>query len=145
MSEPKKGWLERREFERVKDVLKIAYYPVTSDSDIASDDYKDTTIDKIKSGRFGSSFTQAFTEDISKGGLSIATAESLHEGQKIILDMFLPKILKPVKILAEVRHVEQSLKGSGTYKAGLKIVSISKSDLKRIENHIFTLKNGGLK
>jgi len=143
MTDPKKGWLERREYERIKDVLKIAYYPVSNETAAISEDYKDTTIEKLVSNRSANPFTQAFTDDISKGGLSITTGESLAEGQKIVLDLFLPKILKPVKILAEVRRIEHGIKGGSTYKAGLKIVSVSKSDLKRIENHIFTLKNGG--
>jgi c-di-GMP-binding flagellar brake protein YcgR len=138
----KKGWLERREFERVKDVLKIAYYPVDESTNKAleSDDYKDTTIEKIKSDRSKNNLIQAMTDDISKGGLSIITDEPLALNSKVIIDLFLPKISKPVKILTEVKNIEGSVKGSGSFKAGLKTLSMSKSDLSRVENYLISQK-----
>jgi hypothetical protein len=59
-------------------------------------------------------------------------------GQYLIIDLFLPRIARPVKILTEVRNLE---KEAGTYKAGLKTISISKSDLKRIEEHLIEVKH----
>jgi len=140
--EMQKGYLYKRQYERVPDVLKIVYYPVYESASkvLNSDDYKDTTIEKLKSKNGASSFIQAMTEDISKGGMSIATDVPLSIGMHIIIDLFLPRVSKPVKILAEVRNVEKSIKSSSSYKAGLKIISISKSDLKRIEARIMELK-----
>lgn len=143
--EMQKGWLYKRQYERVPDVLKVLYYPIKDSvaSILNSEDYKDTTIEKITKTGGASSFIQAMTEDISKGGLSIVTEEPLSIGQYIIIDLFLPRVANPVKILAEVRNIEKSIKSSSSYKAGLKIISISKSDLKRIESRIMELK--GLK
>jgi c-di-GMP-binding flagellar brake protein YcgR len=140
--EMQKGWLYKRQYERVPDVLKVLYYPVkdSAASILNSEDYKDTTIEKITKTGGASSFIQAMTEDISKGGMSIVTEEPLSIGQHIIIDLFLPRIANPVKILAEVRNIEKSIKSSSSYKAGLKIISISKSDLKRIESRIMELK-----
>jgi c-di-GMP-binding flagellar brake protein YcgR len=138
----KKGWLEKREYERVKDVLKIMYCPVDSDTAEVSDDYRDTTVEKIIQDKKTSQYVQAMTEDISKGGLSIVTDENMESGQKIIIDMFLPQMSKPVKILCEVRHVDPTSKGSTTHRAGLKIVSMSKTDIKRLETHIMGLRFG---
>jgi len=139
--EMKKGWLYKRQYERVPDVLKVLYYPIKESKQVLnSDDYKDTTIEKITKTGGASSFIQAMTEDISKGGLSIVSETPLAIGQHIIIDLFLPRLANPVKILAEVRNIEKNIKGSSSYKAGLKIISISKSDLKRIELRIMEIK-----
>lgn len=133
-----KGWLEKREFERVRDVVKVLYYPMKKGSEVAStEEYRDTTIEKIQQDITASSYIQAMTDDISKGGMSISVTSPLEIGQHVVIDLFLPKISKPVKILTEVRNLE---KEGGTYKAGLKTVSISKSDLKRIEEHLSEMK-----
>ncbi len=143
--EMQKGWLYKRQYERVPDVLKILYYPVKGpvSSVLNSEDYKDTTIEKITKAGGASSFIQAMTEDISKGGMSIVTDNPLPIGQHIIIDLFLPRASNPIKILAEVRNIEKAIKGSTSYKAGLKIISISKSDLKRIEARIMEIKGLG--
>ncbi|MCE5300667.1 MAG: PilZ domain-containing protein [Spirochaetia bacterium] len=142
MSEAQKGWLEQRSSERLSDVLKVVYYPVDGNAAqaVSSEDYKDTTIEKIQEDRSRHSYIQAMTDDVSKGGMSIMTSTPMSIGQMLVIDLFLPKLNKPVKLLAEVRNVERNIKGANTFKAGLKIVSMSKSDLKRVENHIMELK-----
>jgi Tfp pilus assembly protein PilZ len=80
------------------------------------------------------------TEDISKGGLSIITDKPLAMGQLVIIDLYLPEMPSPVKLLSEVRNIDTHVKGAATYKAGVKILSVSKSDLKKIENRIYELK-----
>ena len=99
MGTSEKGWLEQRQYERVQDVLKIVYYPLIGTAeDIAdSEDYKDTTLDKLKGDRTRHSYIQAMTDDISKGGLSILTDKPLGIKQLVIVDLFLPKISKPIK------------------------------------------------
>ncbi len=138
-----KGWLEKqRQFERVQDVLKISFYPIEGSADqaTATDDYKDTTIEKLTATRSRNSYLNAMTDDISKGGMSIITDKPLALKQLVVIDLFLPRIAKPVKLLAEVRNVETVVKGAASYKSGVKILSVSKSDLKRIENHITEMK-----
>ena len=137
-----KGWLEKqRQYERVRDVLKIVYYPIEGPSEqiMAQEDYKDTTIEKLEQDKTKHSYINAMTDDISQGGMAILTDKPLAIKQLVVIDLFLPKISKPVKLLAEVRNVE-NVKGASSFKAGVKIVSVSKSDLKRIENHIMGLK-----
>ncbi len=138
-----KGWLEKqRQHERVQDVLKISYYPVEGSAEqaVSADDYKDTTLEKLSNDKTAHSFINAMTDDISKGGLSIITDKPLALGQLVIIDLFLPKVSRPVKLLAEVRNVDSQVKGAASFKAGVRILSVSKSDLKRIENHILELK-----
>jgi len=133
-----KGWLEQRASERISNILKVVYYPMKKDSAVAStEEYKNTTIEKIQADFTASSYVQAMTEDISKGGLSITTHDPLEIGQNVIIDLFLPKLSRPVKILTEVRNLE---KIGSTYKAGLKTISISKSDLQRIELYLNDIK-----
>jgi|ERR1035437_1485718 c-di-GMP-binding flagellar brake protein YcgR len=138
-----KGWLEKqRQFERVQDILKISFSPIegTAEQIMATDDYKDTTVEKLANTKSGNSYINAMTDDISKGGMSILTNKPLALKQLVVIDLFLPKISKPIKLLAEVRNVDSAIKGAASYKAGVRILSMSKSDLKRIENHILSLK-----
>lgn len=138
-----KGWLEKqRQFERVQDILKISYYPIegTAEQITATEDYKDTTVEKMASIKSKNSYINAMTDDISKGGMSILTDKPLALKQLVVIDLFLPRISKPIKLLAEVRNVDAAIKGAASYKAGVRILSMSKSDLKRIENHIISLK-----
>ncbi len=136
-----KGWLEKKHFSRVHDVLKVVYYPLigTADDIADSDDFRDTTLEKITDDKTKSSYIQTITEDISKDGLSIITEKPLSVSQLVIIDLFLPRISKPIKILTEVTGIE-SVKGAGSHRAALNILSISKSDLRRIEKHIMDLK-----
>jgi len=140
--ETQKGWLERRQYERVDDALKIFLYPIkeTASEVMNSADYKDTTPEKLISDKTKNPYVQSMTQDISQGGMSIITETPLAQGQLVIIDLYLPKIMKPVRLLAEVRHIDANIKGSTSNKAGVKILSINKSDLKRIENYIFELK-----
>jgi c-di-GMP-binding flagellar brake protein YcgR len=139
--ETQKGWLERRQFERVRDVLKVFLYPINQPAAevLNSDDYKDTTPEKLLKDKTKNPYIQSMTEDVSQGGMSILTEIQLNAGQLVIIDLYLPKILKPIKLLAEVRHVE-NVRGSTSNRAGVKILSVNKTDLKRIENYIFMLK-----
>ncbi len=140
-----KGWLEKREFERVKSVLKVIYYIIddkNKENIVQSSEYKDTTLNNLKTTS-KNPIINALTEDISKGGLAIITEKPLVIGQHIIIDLYLPKLSKPIKLLTEVRNIDSYVKGSGSYKAGLRILSISKSDLQRIENHILEIKKKG--
>lgn len=136
-----KGWLERREFERIKDILKVAFYEVNDENGKVSlsEDYKHTTLEKLAASGIGG-FVQAMTEDISAGGMSIISDVEISQGQKLIIDLFLPRFSKPLKILAEAKHVEKSIKGTASYRAGLKILSISQADLAKIEKRILELK-----
>lgn len=136
-----KGWLSKRKFERISDTLKVAFYPIESGSMlITSDDYKDTTIDKLVDPTKHTTLINAMTEDISQGGLSITSEKQMVKGQQLVIDLFFPKFNKPAKLLAEIRMVESNTPGS--YRYGLQILSISKSDLSRIEQHIMFKKNG---
>ncbi len=134
MTEMKKGWLERREYERVKDILKVAYYRTSEASPELSDDYKDTTVEKLQMVQ-GNRLITSMTDDVSRSGLAIITDEPLVQGDKLIIDLYIPQASSPVKLLAEVMRLD-GLKGNETKKAGLKIISISKNDLKRLESHI---------
>lgn len=138
-----KGWLEKqRKHERVQDILKIVFYPVegTAEQAVSSDDYKDTTVEALALRKSGIPVLNAMTDDISKGGLSIITDKPLAMAQLVVIDLYLPGISSPVKLLAEVRNIDTHVKGAATYKAGVRILSVSKSDLKKIENHIYELK-----
>ncbi|PKL90695.1 MAG: hypothetical protein CVV21_11715 [Candidatus Goldiibacteriota bacterium HGW-Goldbacteria-1] len=134
MTDIKRGWLERREYERVKDILKVSYYRTSEESPELSDDYRDTTVEKLQMVQ-GNRLITSMTDDVSRGGLAIITDEALVQGDKLIIDLYIPQASSPVKLLAEVMHLD-GLKGNDSKKAGLKIISISKNDLKRLESHL---------
>ena len=84
----------------------------------------------------GNRIISSMTDDVSRGGLAIITDENLTQGDKLIIDLYITHAASPVKLLAEVMRLEGLLKGNNSTKAGLKIISISKNDLKRLESHL---------
>jgi hypothetical protein len=55
-----KGWLEQRSTERISNTLKVVYYPLKKGSVVAAtEEYKDTTIEKIQADFTASSYIQA--------------------------------------------------------------------------------------
>ena len=144
MAQANVGRIEQREFERVIASLNIKYYVIDEEyaSKLSTDDaYKDSTLEKLQAADRVQSPMSGVTENISKGGLSLTSDEPLAEGQKVIVDMTLPNITRPMRALAVVvrsdsKHGRVLDKSISSYSAGLKILAINKDDMRRIENYM---------
>lgn len=144
VSEPSRGTIEQRKFERILATLQIKYYIVEkeyADKLMLDAAYKDSTLEKLKAMERPSTTLQGVTENISSGGLALITDQPVSLGTMVVCDITLPTLPRPLRALAEVirsdakdgKVIDRTL---STYKAGLKIISINRDDLKRIENYI---------
>ena len=143
-SEPRRGTIEKRQFERIVSQLQIKYYVV--DNAYAEQlkteaAYKDSSPEKLAAMQRPATALTGMTEDISKGGLSLVSETPLAVGTYVVCDITVPTLPRPLRALAEVvrsdskdgRVVDRT---QTVYKAGLKILAINKDDFTRIENYI---------
>lgn len=134
-----KAMLEQRRFERMKAGLQIKYRAVGPS--------EEATL--IKQGGYGApeafhantpeikDFNKVVTEDISVGGMKIATPAPLPEGTKLWLQLTIPEVPISVNAMATVRWTRQA----GTLcTSGLKFDSISKADLDKVERYLILQK-----
>ncbi len=102
-------WTNRREAERVD-----AEFEVTAESD--------------------HNFYLGFTENISEGGLFLATYQTHKLGDTLTLRFTLPGVERPIETVAEVRWARRLNPASDTPPGvGLRFVSLSEEDRRLIE------------
>ncbi len=131
--------LEQRRFERMKAGLQIKYRAVGPS--------EEATL--VKQGGYGApeafhantpeikDFNKVVTEDISVGGMKIATPAPLPEGTKLWVQLSIPDVPIAVNAMATVRWTRQA----GTLcTSGLKFDSISKADLDKVERYLILQK-----
>jgi len=134
-----KAMLEQRRFERMKAGLQIKYRAVGPS--------EEATL--IKQGGYGlpeafhantpeiKDFNKVVTEDISIGGMKIATPAPLPEGTKLWVQVSIPDVPIAVNAMATVRWT----RSAGTLcTSGLKFDSISKADLDKVERYLILQK-----
>ena len=142
--EAAKGTIEQRKFERITSTLQIKYYVVDKDyAEKLQEDaaYKDSTLEKLAKLDRPSTALTGVTDNISQGGLQLVSDQPMGLGTFVVCDISIPKLPRPMRALAEVvrtdskegRVIDRTI---STYRSGLKIISINKDDLKRIENYI---------
>jgi c-di-GMP-binding flagellar brake protein YcgR len=143
-SQPARGTIEQRQFERITSTLQIKYYIIENDyADKLQQDaaYKDTTLESLAKMDRPNTPLQGVTDNISTGGLALVTDTPISMGTKVVCDITMPNLPRPLRALAEVvrsdskegRVVDRTI---STYRSGLRIIAINKDDLKRIENYI---------
>ncbi|HXC63375.1 MAG TPA: PilZ domain-containing protein [bacterium] len=141
---PIRGTIEQRQFERIVSQLQIKYYVVDeayATQLLTEAAYKDTSLAQLAETKRPLTALSGMTENISQGGLSLVSEQPLAVGIKVVCDITMPNMPRPLRALAEVvrsdskdgRIVDRTV---SIYKAGLKILAINKDDLTRIENYI---------
>lgn len=81
-----------------------------------------------------SNFYTGFTNDISEGGLFVATHHVLPRGERMELEFSLPDDPTPLKVLGEVRWTrEYNPASDGAPGLGFQFVDLSADDRARIE------------
>jgi len=141
---PIRGTIEQRKFERIVSQLQIKFYVVDNayaeqlQTEAA---YKDTTLEKLAASSRPATMLSGVTENISQGGLALVSEQPLALGTKVVCDVTVPNLPRPLRVLAEVvrsdskdgRIVDRTM---SIYKSGLNIIAVNKDDLTRIENYI---------
>jgi hypothetical protein len=144
--EAKSGWMEKRQHERVLATLKVNYLMINPEETkklLKQERYRATTADHLPELSKNSPLYKAVTRDISICGLAMHTQHPLSKGSAVEVNMNLPNYPVTLKFLAEVRHVEKSVEmGRTIYSAGMRIMAISKEDVKRIEDYLIKQKQG---
>jgi uncharacterized protein (TIGR02266 family) len=80
-------------------------------------------------------FYQGLSENLSEGGLFIATHQTMPIGTKIALNFALPSVEEPLKLEGEVRWVRDS-SGSNMPGMGIRFVDLSEETTNLIKDFI---------
>jgi c-di-GMP-binding flagellar brake protein YcgR len=138
------GFLERRMADRVSTTMHLKYYVV--DEAYAGKlrteaAYKDTHVDALGNLKSPKTMLSGVTENISTGGLALVSEVPMAMGTKVVVDITMPSLPRPLRALAEVVHSDSEHgrvvdRTVSTYRASLRIIAINKDDMKRIENYI---------
>ena len=135
--------LDQRRFERMKAGLQIKYRAVGAS--------EEATL--IKQGGYGApeafhantpeikDFNKVVTEDLSIGGMKIATPAPLPVGTRLWLQVTLPEVPISVNAMAEVRWTTTA---GSLCTSGVKFESISKADLDKVERFLMLQKRAEL-
>jgi hypothetical protein len=141
---PIRGTIEQRKYERIVSQLQIKFYVVDNayaDQLMTEPAYRDTTLEKLGSSSRPSTLLTGVTENISQGGLALVSDQPLAVGTRVVCDITMPNLPRPLRVLAEVVHSDSKDgrvvdRTVSIYKSGLKILAMNKDDLTRIENFI---------
>ena len=141
----KKGWVEKRQHERVVATVKVEYRLVDAkDSKKILDnvDYKNTTVEKMPALSHKSSLYHAVTKDISLGGLALLGDNEFPIGAVVEIGLHLPRYESVLKFLAKVVRTESFIEmGRTIHRAGVQTIAINQDDLNKIEKYIIDLAN----
>jgi hypothetical protein len=139
----KKGWVEKRQHERVVATVKVEYRLV-DDKDskkvLENVDYKNTTVEQMPALSHKSSLYHAVTKDISLGGLALLGDNEFPIGAVVEIGLHLPRYESVLKFLAKVVRTESFIEmGRTIHRAGVQTIAINRDDLNKIEKYIIAL------
>jgi len=140
----KVGWMERRMFERVAASLRVTYRRVPKAELVellSNPAYRESTTDHLPELAKTSSVLSAVTQDLSMGGMSLSGPEEFPLGDAVAVYLYLPDAPTPVTVVAEVvRSDRMGGTGDGGFRAGLKILAVTREDVVRIEKYLLAQK-----
>jgi hypothetical protein len=130
-------FLEKRRYERFKTSLQVRFRVISPEEKASL----------FKSGGFANpagfsaeaseiqDLKQVLTEDISLGGLRIATPQAMPQGIDLWINLGFPEAPMPVSALAKVMW-SRPAPGGGTYYSGLQFAAINQQDLAKVEGYL---------
>jgi hypothetical protein len=135
-----KGWIEKRQHERVVATVKVDFRLVDakdSKSVLENVDYKNTTVERLPELSHKSSLYHAVTKDISLGGLALLGDQAFPVGAVVEIGLHLPQYQAVLKFLARVVRAESFIEmGRTIHRAGVQTIAINQDDLNRIEQYL---------
>ena len=135
-----KGWIEKRQHERVVATVKVDFRLVDakdSKSVLENVDYKNTTVERLPELSHKSSLYHAVTKDISLGGLALLGDQAFPVGAVVEIGLHLPQYQAVLKFLARVVRTESFIEmGRTIHRAGVQTIAINQDDLNRIEQYL---------
>jgi hypothetical protein len=130
-------FLEKRRFERFRASLQVGFRLISprEKAQLLKDGIYSPPRELSAREAQTQDLTQVVTEDISLGGLRIATPQPLPGGADLWVKLGLPDIPIPVSALALVMW-SRPVPGGGSYQSGLKFDAINQADLARVEGYL---------
>jgi len=107
--------VEKRKYQRVKTHIPVRYR-------------------KLRDGA-GSIGEGSLSRDISSGGIHFRTGEFISMACRLILELDIPMLAKPVKAISKVAWIRKTDSGDD-YEVGNQFLEISKQDRDRISEYI---------
>jgi hypothetical protein len=127
--------LEKRRYERMRAGLQIKYRvvgPTEEATLVKQGGYAAPEVFKANTPEIYD-FHKVVTENVSLGGVRISTPMPLPEGTRLWLQVSIPNVPIPVDAIGEVRWSRQV---GSLCSSGLKFLSISKTDLEKVERFL---------
>ena len=112
---------ERRRFQRVDSNLPLRY--------------KNLRTTTIPAG--------STTKDISEGGISFNTSEFISLACRLVVEVNLPTVSKPIKVISKVAWIKKSFSGD-QYELGNQFLEISKEDRATITDYVSRLSSSNI-
>ncbi len=139
----KRGWIEKRQHERIVATVKVDYRlvnPKESKAVLDHVDYKSTTVEQLPALSHKSALYHAVTKDISLGGLALLGEQEFPIGTVVEIGLHLPRYETVLKFLAKVVRTESFIEmGRTVHRAGVQTIAINQDDLMRIEKYLINL------
>jgi c-di-GMP-binding flagellar brake protein YcgR len=140
--DPKTGWVEKRQHERVVATLKVDYRIVDSKESkkiLENPNYRDTTAEQMPYLSQQSQLYHVVTRDISLGGMALLGEEPFPKGAMVEIGLHLPKYQTVLKFLSQVMHTESFTEmGRTIYRAGVQFMAVNQGDLDRIKEFLIS-------
>jgi uncharacterized protein (TIGR02266 family) len=92
------------------------------------------------------SFIEAFTGNVSSGGLFIATENPLEQGSKFVLDLQLPGLSQPINVKCEVVWAASRVDKTDAHSSpgmGVKFLEMTKKDHQVLKQHLIDAQEKG--
>lgn len=152
MAEMEKGRIEQRRFERVVAQMNVRFYVLDEASGATVEQeqaYRETRLEQLTHGTQPETMLKGVTRDISAGGICLVADKALAVGTKVVVDMDVPGLPRPLRALGKVMRsgpaggARDATQQVQLWHCGLEIIAIHKEDLRRIENFIIEQKLKG--
>jgi len=125
------GWIEKRQHERKEAAWEVTYQvldPSEAETICRQPNFQDLTAAREKTLGF-----HGLTRDISQGGFSIVSDQSLQQGTALMVYLHHYQYRSSLVAVAKVAHTSETVSdGSFQYRSGLKILVVDVESLDRI-------------
>ncbi len=111
--------MEKRRHERVKSHIPVRYR-------------------KLRGGGVGIIDASSISNNLSQGGIRFRTGEFISMACRLILELDIPMLTKPIKAISKVAWIKKA-ESSDDYVVGSQFLEISKQDKEYISKYVSSL------
>jgi len=111
--------MEKRRYQRVKSHIPVRYR-------------------KLRGGGVGIIDASSISNNLSQGGIRFRTGEFISMACRLILELDIPMLTKPIKAISKVAWIKKA-ESSDDYVVGSQFLEISKQDKEYISKYVSSL------